>query len=395
MTSTHTCRLLTLAGIGSLLAGSVLAQDAGYFYGGLSVGTSRAKLDESQVAAGQMPAGVISAPGIAIDDRETGFKVFGGYQINRFIGLETGYFSLGKFTFSNPTTPAGTLDSKLNIKGVNFDVVGTIPMTENLSAIGRVGANFARTRGHFTGTGAAAGIDNNSNRRETNYKLGAGLQYAFSQSVMVRAELERYRVNDASNGHGLVNVASVGLVFPFGREPTMSKHAMAAPVYVAPAPIVAAVPPAPVVVQAPPPVVVAVAPPPVIVVPERRRVSYSAESMFGFDKSAVQPEGKAALDTFAKELQGARFDRVTVEGHTDRLGSTAYNQTLSMERAEAVKNYLVAPGGLDAAKISAVGKSEALPVTKPEDCKGTKDSAKLRACLAPDRRVEIEVSGTR
>ena len=126
MTSTHTCRLLTLAGIGSLLAGSVLAQDAGYFYGGLSVGTSRAKLDESQVAAGQMPAGVISAPGIAIDDRETGFKVFGGYQINRFIGLETGYFSLVKFTFSNPTTPAGTLDGKLNIKGVNFDVVGTI-----------------------------------------------------------------------------------------------------------------------------------------------------------------------------------------------------------------------------------------------------------------------------
>jgi len=149
-------------------------------------------------------------------------------------------------------------------------------------------------------------------------------------------------------------------------------------------------------VQAPPPpVVVVVAAPPAPVIPPRTRVTYSAESMFGFDKSTVQPEGMAALDTFSKELQGTRFDKVSVEGYTDRLGSTEYNQKLSMERAEAVKAYLVSKGGVDAAKVTATGMSEGNPITKPEDCKGNKATAKLRACLQPDRRVEIEVTGTK
>jgi OmpA-OmpF porin, OOP family len=399
MKSTHTLRLFTLAGIGSLIALPALAQDS-YYYGGLSVGTSRAKLKEERLTAVQLPG--VAVTGLKIDDRETGFKVFGGYQLNRYIGFEAGYFSLGKFTYQATTSPAGTLDGKLNFKGVNADFVGTIPITENLSAIGRVGAQLTRTRASFSGTGAGANpADPAPNSRKTNYKAGAGLQYAFSPSVLARAELERYRVNEAVGGqHGLVNVFSVGLVFPFGRSPMMEKTAMATP-YVAPAPepkpmvMVPAPAPAPVVVQAAPAVVAVQAPPPAVVLPERRRVSYSAESMFGFDKSAVQPEGRAALDSFSNELKGTRFEQVTVEGHTDRLGSSAYNQKLSMERAEAVKAYLVTSGGVDGAKINAVGKGKSQPMTKAADCKGNKASPKLRACLQPDRRVEIEVTGTK
>jgi OOP family OmpA-OmpF porin len=125
-----------------------------------------------------------------------------------------------------------------------------------------------------------------------------------------------------------------------------------------------------------------------------QRVSYSAESMFAFDRSELRPEGKTALDTFARELAGTQFDSITVEGHTDRLGTDVYNQKLSLERAEAVKSYLVA-GGIDAAKVNALGKGETTPVTKAEECKGQAQNAQLIACLAPDRRVEIEVSGTR
>jgi OOP family OmpA-OmpF porin len=127
----------------------------------------------------------------------------------------------------------------------------------------------------------------------------------------------------------------------------------------------------------------------------RRRVSFSAESLFTFDKSDLRPEGKAALDKFAKELEGTQFEMITVEGHTDRLGSQAYNQALSQRRADAVKGYLVGPGGVDAAKISSVGRSESMPISKPGDCQGDKPSPKLIACLQPDRRVEIEVAGTR
>ena len=126
-----------------------------------------------------------------------------------------------------------------------------------------------------------------------------------------------------------------------------------------------------------------------------QRVSMSAESLFGFDASAVKPEGRAELDKFARDLSTANYQTVVVEGHTDRLGSDAYNQTLSEERAMAVKNYLVTNGRLDSSKISAVGKGETQPVTKPGDCKGNSRTAALVACLQPDRRVDVEVTGTR
>ena len=153
--------------------------------------------------------------------------------------------------------------------------------------------------------------------------------------------------------------------------------------------------PAPVVVQvAPAPVVVAPAAP-VAPMPSSRRVSFSAESLFGFDQSAMRADGMAALDAFARETAGTRFDSINVEGHTDRLGSTAYNQSLSERRAESVKAYLVSNGRMESAKVSAVGKGESNPVTKPEDCKGNRQSAQLIACLQPDRRVDVVVSGTR
>jgi OmpA-OmpF porin, OOP family len=124
-------------------------------------------------------------------------------------------------------------------------------------------------------------------------------------------------------------------------------------------------------------------------------VSFSAESLFNFDQSNVQPEGRAALDKFANDLSGTQYDSISVEGHTDRLGKPAYNQKLSLERANAVKDHLVTTGRIDPAKITATGKGESTPVTKPGDCKGTRQTPALVTCLQPDRRVEIEVTGTR
>jgi OOP family OmpA-OmpF porin len=138
-----------------------------------------------------------------------------------------------------------------------------------------------------------------------------------------------------------------------------------------------------------------VAPPAPPAPPPRRRVSFTAESLFNFDQSNVQPEGRVALDKFASELAGTQYETISVEGHTDRLGKPAYNQKLSMERASAVKDHLVSTGHIDPAKISATGKGESTPVTKPEDCKGTRQTPALVTCLQPDRRVEIEVTGTK
>lgn len=384
MHSHTTLRLVALACLGACIGAPCLAQDSTYYYGGFSMGKAKERLDTGRMVDNVLPSGVARSS-IDTHDRATAFKVFGGYQFNRYFGMELGYFDTGKFRFNANTSPTGTVDGKFEVHGANLDMVGTLPITDSFAAIGRLGVQQAHTKDTFSGTGAALVTNTSPSERHTAYKVGAGLQYAFSPAVMVRSEIERYRVSDALSNHGAINLLSVSLVFPFGRSPTAAKYA-AAPAYVPPAePAYVAPPPAPVaaIVMEPP----AAGPPPL------KRVSFSAESLFGFDQSSVKPDGQAALTTFSQSLAGTRYDTITVEGHTDRLGTPAYNQTLSEQRAESVKSYLVT-SGIDPTKIQAVGKGEGSPITKAEDCRGKQAKAKLVACLQPDRRVEVEVSGT-
>jgi OOP family OmpA-OmpF porin len=384
MNSIAPWRLAGIAGLGSLIAAPAFAQqDPGYFYGGASVGQSRARIDDARITADLLSQGFVTSS-MTRDEKDTAWKAFGGYQFNRYVGVEAGYFSLGRFGFTSTTAPAGSLAGQIRLHGVSLDLVGTLPMTERLSAIARVGAQHASARDSFGGQGTVVVLSPNPSKSETNYKFGAGLQYAFTPSLMLRGEAERYRINDAVGNHGDVNLYSVGLVLAFGREAPAAPHAMAAQAYEAPA---APPPPPPVAVVAPPPPALAPPLPP-------RRVSFAADTLFAFDRAVLGPQGKVALDQFAHGLAGMQFDRITVEGHTDRLGSQAYNLKLSTRRAEAVKAYLVKPGGVDASRISAVGKSESEPATKAGDCPGSKPTPTLIACLQPDRRVDVEVTGT-
>ena len=125
------------------------------------------------------------------------------------------------------------------------------------------------------------------------------------------------------------------------------------------------------------------------------KVAFSADSLFDFNKSVVKPSGREALDKFANDLKGASYGVVKVTGHTDRIGSHEYNMKLSTRRAEAVKSYLSGSAGVPLDKITATGVDGAHPVTRPGQCVGQKPTQKLIACLQPDRRVEVEVSGTR
>ncbi|MFI4940760.1 MAG: OmpA family protein [Burkholderiales bacterium] len=133
------------------------------------------------------------------------------------------------------------------------------------------------------------------------------------------------------------------------------------------------------------------APEPARIMP--RKISLSADALFDFDKSALKPEGKVLLDGLAKELNGVSYNTIAVTGYTDRIGSVAYNQKLSEQRANTVKVYLESTG-IAANTISAEGKGKAQPVTNPGDCKG-RVSKRVIACLQPDRRVDVEVSGAK
>ncbi|MDB5764781.1 MAG: flagellar motor protein MotB [Herminiimonas sp.] len=367
--------MLGLAALAAIAGPFAMADDTGW-YVGTNIGQSRAKIDDPRITSSLLSGG-FTTPSISDDDRNTGYKIFGGYQFNRNFALEGGYFDLGKFGFTANTVPAGTLSGNIKIRGLNLDLVGILPITEKFSAFGRAGVNYADARDSFTGTGAVRVTNPSPSTRDTNYKVGLGLQYAFTEALAMRAEVERYRINDAVGNKGDVDLVSVGLVYRFGGKTPAPRAAT--PEYVAAAPE-----PQPVVVTPPPP------PPPV-----PTKVTFSADSLFDFNKAAVKPAGKQALDKFAADLRGADFDVITVTGHTDRISSHAYNLKLSARRAEAVKAYLVESAGIPAGKIGAKGVNGSDPVTKPGECKGNKATRKLIACLQPDRRVEVEVSGTR
>jgi len=373
--------LLGVAGLGTVLATSAMAQDSKYYYWGLGVGQSQSQIDDRLTTNTLL--GTSTAPSAFTSERQdTAYKLFSGYQFNNNFGVELGYFNLGKFTYST-SMPGGTLNGRYETEGINLDLVGTMPISTRWSALARVGAHHAITRDGFSGPGFAAGASNDNSQRANNMKVGLGLQYEITPAVLVRAEAERFRVKDGVGNNGDVNYYSMSLVFPFGRKTPQPVAAVTPAAYVAPPP-----PPAPIAVAPPPP------PAPVAVVLPKK-VQFSADSLFTFDKAVVRPDGRTALDTFSRDLQGARYSMISVEGNTDRLGSEAYNQKLSQERADAVKAYLVANGGIDASKVSAAGRGETNPETKPGECKGNKPTPALIACLQPDRRVDVEVTGER
>ncbi len=391
-------RLVALAVLGIVTVPTALAQQSSgtYYYLGGGIGQARAEINDERITRPLFGTG-LTATNINRDNHDTAYKLFAGYQFNQNFALEGGYFNLGKFGFSSRTGTTGTFNGQAKIQGFNLDLVGTLPLTERFSVFARAGAQAAKTGETYSGSTVINGFNPSPSKREVNYKAGVGLQYEVNPSFLIRAEGERYRISDTAGRKGNADMVSVSLVFPFGRSYAPAPRMMAEPAYVAPAPapMPAPTPPPPVYV-APPPVAVAPpapAPMPAPVAP--RRVSFSAESLFAFDKTAIKPEGKAALDRFSADLRGTQFDRVTVEGHADRLGSNVYNQRLSTQRAEAVKAYLTSAGGVDANRISAVGKGETTPVTKAGDCRGNTRTPALVACLQPDRRVDVVVTGTK
>ena len=118
--------------------------------------------------------------------------------------------------------------------------------------------------------------------------------------------------------------------------------------------------------------------------PVAEKITFAADVLFDFDKSVVKPDGKAKLDDLAAKVRGINLEVVIAIGHADSIGSDAYNQKLSVRRAESVKVYLVSKG-IEANRIYTEGKGEKQPVA----------DNRTREGRAKNRRVEIEVIGTR
>ncbi|CUI04808.1 OmpA family protein [Massilia antarctica] len=303
------------------------------------------------------------------DEKDMGYKLFVGKQLNRYFAIEAGFFDLGNFNIKAGTC-CGVLNAEQKYKGVNLDLIAQLPMGERFSVYGRAGMHYTKAKTQFSGTRATGMFAGEHSEKKLNPKVGVGLEYKFTEALALRAEAENYRVDDALRNNGNVRLYSMNLVYKLGRPAAAAP--MPAP---APAPMPEATPaPAPAPMPAP-------APAPV---PVSEKVSFAAEALFDFDKSVVKPEGKAALDDLLNKLQGMNTEVMVTVGHTDSVGSDAYNQKLSLRRAEAVKAYIVSKG-VEASRVYTEGKGESQPVADNKTAEGR----------AKNRRVTVEVVGTR
>ncbi|WP_239186784.1 OmpA family protein [Candidatus Nitrotoga sp. HW29] len=130
--------------------------------------------------------------------------------------------------------------------------------------------------------------------------------------------------------------------------------------------------------------------PPVVVT---KKITLDASELFDFAEPILRPSARATLDDFVEKLNNTNPQTIKVVGHTDRFGSAHYNQILSEQRAATVKAYLVRKG-ISPDIVFSEGKGDTQPITTKDQCPGNK-TLKTIECLQPDRRVEIEMTGTK
>ena len=307
--------------------------------------------------------------GYGINRNSVTYGVFGGYQIIDNLAVEAGYDYFGRVR-GNTTFAGETKDkraAKHSAHGAHISLKGSYPIVDGLDAYARVGAALIRSDYYVQQT-VAKSLRQKAHNLKTSVVLAGGLEYAITPELAARVEYQWVsRVGNLdkavrkeggeSNFRYSPDIGSVsaGLSYRFGQRP--------APV----------------------------AQPEIVT----KNFAFSSDVLFDFGKANLKPAAAASLDAAYDEISklGLASPSIQVNGYTDRIGKDAPNLALSQRRAETVANYMVSKG-VNPANVTAVGYGKATPVTG-NTCDAVKGRKALIACLAPDRRVELQVQGSK
>ena len=286
---------------------------------------------------------------------QLGAGAYVGFQHNQYMGFELGYDWLGRMPYKGDGN-----NGAFKAQGVQLTTKLSYPVMDDLDVYTRLGAMVWRA----DATASHNGVRYKDNDTGVSPLFALGTEYAITRDIAARLEyqwINNIGDKDTVGARPDNGMLSVGVAYRFGQDE------VAAPV-AEPAPVVA----------------------PVV---ENKRFTLRSDVLFNFNKSTLKAEGQEALNQLFNEL--ASIDptqgNVLVIGYTDRIGSQNYNLPLSQKRAQSVVDYLVAKG-IPAGSIRAEGRGKEDPVTGNK-CDNIKQRAALIECLAPDRRVEIEIQG--
>ncbi|MDP0107874.1 porin OmpA [Glaesserella parasuis] len=300
-----------------------------------------------------------SANRYGINRNSVTYGVFGGYQIIDNLAVELGYDYFGRVRGNEQEFRA----FKHSAHGTHLSLKPSYEVLNGLDVYGKVGAALVRNDYKFYDT------EDKAHNLKTSLLLGAGVEYAILPELAFRVEYQwlsnvgnftkaeakenrRATYNYSPDSHSV----TAGISYRFGQG--------AAPVAAAPEVVT-------------------------------KNFAFSSDVLFDFGKANLKPAAAQTLDAVHTEIVnlGLANPAVQVNGYTDRIGKDAANLTLSQKRAETVANYIVSKG-VNPANVTAVGYGEANPVTG-NTCDAVKGRKALIVCLAPDRRVEIQVQGSK
>lgn len=361
--------LIALAVSGFAIASVQAAPQANTFYAGAKAGWGSFHNDVNQLNSKYANDARYNANTTAygINRNSVTYGVFGGYQIIDNLAVELGYDYFGRVRGNAKNAQGKDFRAfKHSAHGTHLSLKPSYELVSGLDVFGKVGAALIRNDYKDYNEN---GTTDKSHTTRTSLVLGAGLEYAITPSIAARIEYQwinkvgNYSKAERKAGNTAdtikysptLHTVTAGISYRFGQG--------AAPVA------------APEVVT--------------------KNFAFSSDVLFDFNKANLKASAASALDAAHTEINalGLANPAVQVAGYTDRIGSEAYNLKLSQKRAETVANYIVSKG-VNPANVTAVGYGKANPVTG-NTCDAVKGRKALIACLAPDRRVEIQVQGSK
>lgn len=336
------------------VAGSAAAQDREGWYLGAGAGSAQATVADKEIIADLENSGY-EVTNFSTDERDLGYKLFAGYQFNDNFALEGGYFNLGSFDYKASTIPTGSQMGELDFSGWNLDLLGILPMTERSSLFARIGAHRGKASVDYFGTGAVNILTPSYEKSSTDYKFGIGYQYYATERFTVRLEAERYRMDDAVENHGDIDLFSLNFMYRFGGR----SYAATTPVR---------------------------EPQPALASTE----SYCSELEIQFeiandDIERVNREHMLVLATFLKKYPTTK---AVIEGHTDSVGSEADNLRLSQQRAQGAVDYLAREFNIKRDRIEAVGYGETRPIAANSTDEGMQANRRINAVIGCATDIE-------